>query len=267
MADPKPGSAIKALFKTPDKGGPKDKKVNEKDISTEKKTSGGSPSNVWSAPPKVAVDVNDLIQRARAIADLVKAKGPSFNLEQVRLDQQKRTVSVFAFDKKTKRTVRATKDLVIKSLTGLGVKVLAVIAGISYPFWDVLLPTSEDAVALTRKPLDTKDHVFRVEYLGRRRTTVTVFDVPGYFFDENIAAYMMQYGEIIDVSHDSMRGEWRFDLMIDHKTFHSIPNWLDLDGRKLPIIVNGRKPACWRWKSGRKMPGEESPCERARPNA
>ena len=73
----------------------------------------------------------------------------------------------------------------------------------------------------------------------------------------------MQYGEIIDVSHDSMRGEWRFDLMIDHKTFYSIPNWLDLDGRKLPIIVIGRKPMCWRCgligHLSAKCPGKKAP--------
>ena len=43
-------------------------------------------------------------------------------------------------DKQTKRIVKSTRDLVCKSLASLGVKMLAVIAGTSYPFWDVLLP-------------------------------------------------------------------------------------------------------------------------------
>ena len=33
--------------------------------------------------------------------------------------------------------------------------------------------------------------------------------------------------------------------MLDVKTFYSVPNWLDVEGRKLPVIVSGRKPACW----------------------
>ena len=33
--------------------------------------------------------------------------------------------------------------------------------------------------------------------------------------------------------------------MLDAKTFFSVPNWLDVEGRRLPVIVSGRKPACW----------------------
>ena len=33
--------------------------------------------------------------------------------------------------------------------------------------------------------------------------------------------------------------------MIDVKTFYSLPNWLDLEGRTLPVIVTSRKLACW----------------------
>ena len=33
--------------------------------------------------------------------------------------------------------------------------------------------------------------------------------------------------------------------MLDVKTFYSIPNWLDVEGRRLPVIVSGCKPACW----------------------
>ena len=31
----------------------------------------------------------------------------------------------------------------------------------------------------------------------------------------------------------------------DSKIFYSIPNWLDLEGHTLPVIVTGKKPACW----------------------
>ena len=253
MADPASGQAIKALFKTPDKGGQKEKKTknvvekeNEKEIIviSPKTTAGGSP-NVWIAPPKVAVDVEDLVQRATLIFDLVKEKGVLFNLSEVRQDQQKRTVSIFVVDKRTRRIVKSTKDMVLKSLASLGVKVSAIIAGTSYAMWDVLLPTNEDAVALTRTTLETKEHFLRVEYLGRRRTTVTLYDVPWFLRDENMAAYMLQYGSIVGASHDVTRGEWRFDVMMDSETFYSVPNFLDLGGRKITIIVAGRKPSCW----------------------
>ena len=33
--------------------------------------------------------------------------------------------------------------------------------------------------------------------------------------------------------------------MLDVKTFYSVPNWLEVEGRRLPVIVSGSKPACW----------------------
>ena len=281
MAEPDPGSAMKALFKTPDKGGKMgsatstsssknstpDKKIQE-NKSQEKqkspvKTGGGSPKNMWSAPPKVGVDVEGLIQRAKAIFSDVKEKGLMFNLEQLKQDTQKRTVSVFLTDKKTKRSVRSGKDLVKKALTSLGVKFQRIVAGDYFPLWDVLLPTEEDAVALTKKNHETKDYFVRVEYLGRRRTTVAVQEVPYYLLEDNIAAFLMEFGEIVNAELDSVHGVWSFELMLTTKAFYEVPNWLVFEGRRLPIIVTGRKPVCWRCgETGHlaaKCPGKKAP--------
>ena len=38
---------------------------------------------------------------------------------------------------------------------------------------------------------------------------------------------------------DTRREEWRFDIMSYSKTFYFIPNWLDWEDRKLPVIVTG----------------------------
>ena len=73
------------------------------------------------------------------------------NLEEVRQDQKKRTVSVFVVDKRSRKIVKPTKDMVLRQLSTLGVKVQAIIAGTSYAFWDILIPTIEETVALTRK--------------------------------------------------------------------------------------------------------------------
>ena len=49
----------------------------------------------------------------------------------------------------------------------------------------------------------------------------------------------------MSATHNSMEEEWRFDLMIDLKTFYFLPSWWYLEGRRLPIILIGSKPACW----------------------
>ena len=141
--------------------------------------------------------------------------------------------------------MKPAKDMVLRQLSSLGVKAQAIIAGTSYAFWDILVPTVEEAVALTKKKLENKEYFFRTEYMGRRRTTVSIYEVPSFLRDANLAAYMLQFGDIVSATHDGMRGEWRFDIMLDAKTFYSVPNWLEVEGRRLPVIVSGKKPTCW----------------------
>ena len=36
--------------------------------------------------------------------------------------------------------------------------------------------------------------------------------------------------------------------MINTRTFISIPNWLHINGHKLPVIITGRRATCWHCK-------------------
>ena len=174
-------------------------------------------------------------------------------------------MSVFVVDKQSRKIEKPAKDMVLRQLSSLGVKAQAIIAGTSYAFWDILVPTVEEAVTLIKKPLENKEYFFRTEYMGRRRTTVSIYEVPSFLRDANLAAYMLQFGDIVSATHDGMRGKWRFDIMLDAKTFYSVPKWLEVEGRRLPVIVSGRKPALWRgWSPLRSLSGEEGP-EKARP--
>ena len=58
---------------------------------------------------------------------------------------------------------------------------------------------------------------------------VAEYEVPCYLIDENIVTYMLQFWDVMPASHDSMRGEWRYNIMIDQKTFYSIPDTFDLE--------------------------------------
>ena len=105
-------------------------------------------------PPKIQVDVDDLLQRAKAISSEVQEHGLIFNLEEERRDQKKRTVFVFVVDKRSRKIVKPTKDMVLRQLSSLGEKVQA---GTAYAFWDILIPTVEEAVALTQKTWKTRN--------------------------------------------------------------------------------------------------------------
>ena len=80
-----------------------------------------------------------------------------FSLEEVRQDQKKRIVSVFVVNKQSHWIVKPAKDMVLCQLTSLGIKVQAIIAGTSYAFWDILVPTEDEVVALTHKTLENKE--------------------------------------------------------------------------------------------------------------
>ena len=119
---------------------------------------------------------------------------------------------VFVVDKRSRKIVKPAKDMVLRLLSSLGVKVQAKIAGSSYALWDILLPTEDEAIALTRKTLENKEYLFRTEYMGPLRTTVSVYEVPSFLRDANLAAFMLNFGDIVSATHDGMRGDWRFDI-------------------------------------------------------
>ena len=205
----------------------------------------GVPSgNKWKSPPTINSDVEDFVKRCREYAHLVTDNGLLLDLPKLRSIEQ-RMVSVFATDIKLKRIVRANKDIVLKSMTGLGVRVESITKGSGY-LWDLLLPSPEDCVALLRRDLITKDLSFKVEYMGKRKTRVVVFEVPPFVSGENVGAFFLKYGDLVGFSSDKTRGEWRFELMTNRKNAEAIPNTLDIGGRKtIPVIVMGRKPVCW----------------------
>ena len=129
------------------------------------------------------------------------------NLEQVRKDQKKRTVSVFVVDKRSHKNVKPAKDMVLHQLSSLRVKVQAIISGTSYAFCDILLPTIEEVIALAKITRENKEYFFRTEYMGWQQTMVSVYEVPSFLRDANLAAYMLNFGDIVSAIHDGMRGE------------------------------------------------------------
>lgn len=53
----------------------------------------------------------------------------------------------------------------------------------------------------------------------------------------------MQYGTIIEVKPDREMGECWFCLMTGKKNFNAVPKWTDINGKKVPIMSQGKKPA------------------------
>ena len=137
---------------------------------------------------------------------------------------------MFVIGKHTKGIIESTKDLVLTYLASLGVKVVAILTSTTYALWNVFLPT-EFVVTLTRTNLESKDYIFKVEYLGQRRTMVAIWGSLLFHWRNDCGL------------HDSIwwnswclrwRYAWRMEIWPnDRYTFHLIPNWLDLEERRI----------------------------------
>ena len=124
------GSAIKVIIVIPKKVGQTDKKEKKNIGKTPNTKTSGVCLHVWNAPLESRGQYRRVRPTVLAISYHVRERGLLSNLEQLRQDPtKKKTMTIFEADKRTKNIVKPTKDLIIKSLASLGVKLLAVIAG------------------------------------------------------------------------------------------------------------------------------------------
>lgn len=84
-----------------------------------------------------------------------------------------------------------------------------------------------------------------IEYQGHCWTWKAVCEVPSFISGLRLGTFFLQFGDIVTVNTDRIQWGWCFNLVIDCKAFNAIPNWLDMDDWKLPVIVSERRPACW----------------------
>lgn len=111
--------------------------------------------------------------------------------------------------------------------------------------WEILLPSSDDCLAVASHKLITKHLIIWTEYQGRWGTKVAVYAVP-QVLGEHIVAYFEEYREILGTLTVNLNRGWSFNIMLDRKAFHSIPNCLVVVDQYMLVIVTGCKPKCWK---------------------
>lgn len=87
-------------------------------------------------------------------------------------------MSVFVEDRRLHKICLSTKYTVEKSLEFLGIYPEQIIKGSGFFVWDILLLSREECMAVVDRELITKGLILRTKYRGRRRTRVTIFEVP-----------------------------------------------------------------------------------------
>ena len=64
-----------------------------------------------------------------------------------------------------------------------------------------------DAIILTKKTLKIKENISNVKYIGPRRTTWAIYEVPSNLIGNNIATSFLKYGEIVGNAYHNMHGK------------------------------------------------------------
>lgn len=167
-------------------------------------------------------------------------------MEQIRLEKYaKKTISLFVIDRKMKKLIHSTKDIVTKLVATVGMRAERITKVKGYNTLAALFKSEEDCIKLSKTKIITPDYILRMEYLGRRRTTISIFKAPGVVPGEYLAAYLLQFGDITEVNVDQYNGVWFFDILLNKETYYKIPYYIEAENEKLPIVVAGRRPACW----------------------
>lgn len=108
-----------------------------------------------------------------------------------------------------------------------------------------LLPTPEDCIKATTRDRITKDLILQTKYEGRRRTCSSIQGPSSCYRGTHGGFLVAVWRDTGCFLWQPERG-WSFNIMLNRKAFLSIPNCLEVGVLKLPIIVTGRKPVCWK---------------------
>lgn len=110
-----------------------------------------------------------------------------------------KTISLFTMDVKTSKPIGVNRDCMEEALKSLNIEA-KVLARRSNAMWDILLATKDSAKALAGNILTTKSVRLQTEYLGTRKTRVTLHGVPLFIMEDHLGFSFLKFGQINDVS-------------------------------------------------------------------
>lgn len=124
------------------------------------------------------------------------------------------------------------------------------LARMSNALLEILLAT-EETKQLAGSTLATNSVRLHTEYMGTRRTKVTVLRVPVEINGDSLGAFFLaRYKQVVDVTTTMSKsgiatGDFILQVILKRKSFGEIPNVLMCRKKMVLVIVEGRRPYCW----------------------
>ena len=161
----------------------------------------------------------------------------------------KRVVTMVVHDVNLGRLTSVDKDILASALNSCGVKPL-LISKSDYANYDLLLESEEKARDAASKVHRTKNFKMEPMYMGRRHTSLTVYNVPVDISRDCLGAFFSQYGDVESVTAGRLKsGVMSANYKIAMKTttiaYEEVPDYLICRGRQITVVVEGRKGHCF----------------------
>lgn len=158
-------------------------------------------------PPTYIINVREFAKDANKHSHFVTPYSIIVNMPELKAVED-RIVKLFVY-KRLNKIVKSSKDY-IKILANLVVNIRQTVKGRIFPRWEILLPTTKDCIALTRRYLQNQDSILRVEYSGQHRMKMRVFEIPSFVSGQQVDAFLMKYGELVKNHLDKNLVEWKY---------------------------------------------------------
>lgn len=113
--------------------------------------------------------------------------------------------------------------------------------------WDLLLSTEQQAKELAGSILNTKHFRLQTEYMGSRRTKVTIHGVPVDIPEDRMGTFFAKYGEVNALISKAAiaKDDLEVQVTVSRESFGEIPNTLVCRDKRMLVVIVGRRQYCW----------------------
>lgn len=87
----------------------------------------------------------------------------------------------------------------------------------------------------------------QTKYMGAHRTRITIHGLLLNLNKDHMGAFFVLYGQVEEVAHILCvpSGDFSVQVILDRTKLQEIPDILVCRGKRIFVVVEGRRPHCW----------------------
>ena len=161
----------------------------------------------------------------------------------------RRVVTMVIHDINQGRLTSVDKDILASALNSCGVKPLLIHKS-NFANYDILMETEEKAKEAAACIHRSKSYRMEPMYMGRRHTTLFIYNAPASITRECLGTYFSQFGDVESVTAGRLKSgvmsaNYKICMKTTTKAYEDIPDYLTCHGQEITVVVEGRKGHCF----------------------